>query len=305
MQIHNILIKRIFDLLITWQSIARRTLVIGFLTIAFLFGQLSCDSLSVQEDVVARVGDQYLYRSELAAAMGTYNSTVDSIQKAKSYITNWAKTRILYQQAIFNLSEADNAHLKKLIHSYEYDLYNATYKERIVSSGLDTLIHEQSIDSVYELKKNLFVLNKPLYQLQYLVVPINNVQLQTIRKSFNTFTEEDLQFLDSLSFQFTRAAYKDSLWINQSELQENLPFLNDENLKLYLKKEVNFEVEVALDVYLFRFLDYKNSGDIAPLDEARVTIRSLIINQRKQNFIKAFEKDLLQDAIQTKKFETY
>ena len=59
------------------------------------------------------------------------------------------------------------------------------------------------------------------------------------------------------------------------------------------------------DLYLFRFNDFKDSGDTAPLDRVKPTIENIIKNQRKQNFIKKFEKELLQDAIQTKKYETY
>lgn len=274
------------------------------LTLVFLF-QIACDNLSVQEDVVARVGDQYLYRSEIEATLAPFGSSKDSLQKVKSYIKTWAIKSILYQQAMLNLSETDMEQLNKLTESYKYDLFNATYKERVVSANLDTLVDQKSIDSMYQEKKNLFVLNKPLYQLQFLVVPVNNVQLKNVRISFNRFLEEDIQFLDSLSFQFSRFSYKDSLWINQIELQEKLPFLEDENLKLYLKKGITFEVEEALDVYLFRFLDYRARGEIAPLEQTETTIRSIIMSQRKNNFFKEFDKDLLQDAIQTKKFETY
>ena len=64
-------------------------------------------------------------------------------------------------------------------------------------------------------------------------------------------------------------------------------------------------MDEALDLYLFRFNDFKDSGDTAPMDRVKSTIENIIKNQRKQNFIKKFEKELLQDAIQTKKYETY
>jgi hypothetical protein len=276
----------------------------GLLGVLLLLG-VACERLAEQEDVVARVGNEYLYQSELTLLLGEYSSKADSAQKANAVINDWAKKRILYQQAKINLSETDVAQLEKLIESYKYDLFNATYKEKMVSSGLDTLVLQENIEAFYTENNKLFLLNKPLYQVQYLVLPINNVQIEAIKQRFEKFTLPDLNFLDSLSFQFTRYSLKDSLWISETELFEKFPFLTNENLKDYLKRETNFEVEEPLDLYLFRFLDFKASGDMAPLAHVKSTIGSIILNQRKQKFLKEFEKDLLRDAIQTKKFETY
>ena len=274
-------------------------------TIAFILIFESCQNLSVQEDVVARVADQYLYRSELADFLGENYTPLDSVQKVNSFINNWALKRILIDQAKLNLSASDEALLRKLIQNYEYDLFNAAYQKKVLNANLDTLIVQREIDSFYAREKNLFILNQSFYQIRYLVVPFDNVQINAIRRRFKEYKTEDIAFLDSLSFQFTRHSFNDSLWINKRILTEKLPFLDNENLKLYLKKGVNFEVDEALDLYLFRFNDFKDSGDTAPMDRVKSTIENIIKNQRKQNFIKKFEKELLQDAIQTKKYETY
>ena len=273
--------------------------------IVFILIFESCQNLSVQEDVVARVADQYLYRSELADFLGENYTPLDSVQRVNSYINSWALKRILFDQAKLNLSASDEVPLRKLIQTYEYDLFNAAYQKKVLSENLDTLIVQSEIKSFYAKEKNLFILNQPFYQIRYLVVPFDNVQINTIKRLFKEYKAEDIAFLDSLSFQFTRHSFNDSLWINKRILMEKLPFLDNENLKLYLKKGVNFEVDEALDLYLFRFNDFKDSGDTAPMDRVKSTIENIIKNQRKQNFIKKFEKELLQDAIQTKKYETY
>ena len=265
----------------------------------------SCQNLSVQEDVVARVADQYLYRSELVAFLGKNYTLFDSVQKVNSFINRWALKRILFHQAKLNLSASDEVHLRKLIQNYEYDLFNSAYQKQVLNANLDTLIVQREIDSFYAKEKDLFILNQPFYQIRYLVVPFDNVQISAIKRRFNEYKAEDISFLDSLSFQFTRHSFNDSLWINKRILMEKLPFLDNENLKLYLKKGINFEVDEALDLYLFRFNDFKDSGDTAPMSRVKSTIENIIKNQRKKNFIRIFEKELLQDAIQTKKYETY
>jgi len=130
----------------------------GLLGVLLLLG-VACERLAEQEDVVARVGNEYLYQSELTLLLGEYSSKADSAQKANAVINDWAKKRILYQQAKINLSETDVAQLEKLIESYKYDLFNATYKEKMVSSGLDTLVLQENIEAFYTENNKLFLLN--------------------------------------------------------------------------------------------------------------------------------------------------
>ena len=51
--------------------------------------------------------------------------------------------------------------------------------------------------------------------------------------------------------------------------------------------------------------DHVKVNEIPPFDYVYSMIKNIVYNRRKLKFIKDFEKDILQDAIQENKFEIY
>ena len=102
---------------------------------------------SVKDEVVARVGDNYLYKSDLILKFDSFENDKDSILKVRNYIDNWARKNLLYQQAAINLSDYKVNDLENLINNYRYDLYGTIYKETLLNKLLDTLIIDRKINS--------------------------------------------------------------------------------------------------------------------------------------------------------------
>ena len=61
----------------------------------------------------------------------------------------------------------------------------------------------------------------------------------------------------------------------------------------------------SLQVYLLKVFDYKKYKSIAPYDVVEGNIERILINQKKLIFFKDFDKEILDDAIQTNKFEIF
>ena len=97
----------------------------------------------------------------------------------------------------------------------------------------------------------------------------------------------------------------DSLWITRNNLKSKVQFLNQNNFDRYIKKSKLFKIEDTLGVYLFLVKEILNKGDMAPREVTFPTIKSIIINQRKLEFVKKFKKDIIQDAIKSKTYEIY
>ena len=141
--------------------------------------------------------------------------------------------------------------------------------------------------------------------MRYIHLPPDNVDQSEIQRSFQRFNDFDIKFLDSLSFQFYSHILSDSIWINKSNLTSQVIFLNQKNFNTYIRKSKFFKIEDTLGVYLFYVKDFLKKGDIAPNTIFKPTIKNIILNRRKLDFIKKFEKDILQDAIKSKTFEVY
>lgn len=257
------------------------------------------------QEVIARVGNAYLYRDDLMVELSSFETESDSILKSRAYIDSWARDQILIQQAQLYLPSTEIEKLEEIIAAYKTELFANTYRKSLANKSIDTLVASEEIDSFLENNKQVFKLKAPLYQVRYIHLPPENVDQNEIQRSFQRFNFADRIFLDSLSFQYHSYILSDTLWINRSNLTSRIQFLNQHNYTKYIKKSQFFKIEDTLGVYLFFVKDYLEIGELAPREVVEPTIKNMILNQRKLNFTKQFEKEILQDAMQSKTFEIY
>ena len=120
----------------------------------------SCNSN--KDEVLARVGDKYLYKSDIK--IDSFENDEDSILKIRNFIDNWARRNLLYQKALINLSDLKVKDLENLIENYTYDLYGSVYKETLLNKLLDTLteIMEQYTSTMVPILEIRFILNMNL-----------------------------------------------------------------------------------------------------------------------------------------------
>ena len=274
------------------------------LLLLFLF--LSCEQLTPKnEKVIARVGEVYLYASDLENQFTTFSSKSDSLLKTRNFIDSWAKSQLLIQLAKQNLKNEDLEDLEELVKNYRNELYANTYLQSVVNTSLDSLISTNEIDSFLIANNSAFKLNAPLYKARFIHLPPDNVDQFEIQRSFERFNQKDQLFLDSLSFQFYDFLLSDSIWLNRRDLINEIAFLSKQNPDQYLKKSQFFRVEDSLGVYLLYIKEFLEKGATAPRSLVESTIENIIRNQKKLKFIKQFEKEILQDAIKSKNYETY
>jgi len=267
---------------------------------------ISCADWSTENDrVVARVGDVYLYSSDFEEELGDFIDETDSILKTRNYIDSWAKSQLFVQTTKRYLPNSELDDLEELIDQYRVELYTNAYIQSVVNTSLDTIVSTVEIDSFLQANQGVFELNAPLYKARFIHLPPDNVDQNEIQRSFQRFNKEDRYFLDSLSFQYYNYLLADSIWLNKRDLMLEVSFLNRENPDKYLKKSQFFRVEDSLGVYLFYIDELLEKGKTAPRVMLESTIKNIIRNQRKLKFTEQFEKDIIQDAIKSKTYETY
>lgn len=272
----------------------------------FLFLFLSCEQLTPKnEKVIARVGEIYLYASDLEGQLTAFNNKSDSLLKTRNFIDSWAKSQLLIQLAEQNLKNEALEDLEELVKNYRNELYANTYLQSVVNTSLDILVSTNEIDSFLIANNSAFKLNAPLYKARFIHLPPDNVDQFEIQRSFERFNQKDQLFLDSLSFQFYDFLLSDSIWLNRRDLINEIAFLSKQNPDQYLKKSQFFRVEDSLGVYLLYIKEFLEKGATAPRSLVESTIENIIRNQKKLKFIKQFEKEILQDAIKSKNYETY
>ncbi|MCK0109096.1 peptidyl-prolyl cis-trans isomerase [Flavobacteriaceae bacterium S0825] len=276
---------------------------------AFLFAVIivSCDFFrkSNDEDVVARVNDTYLYKSEIENLISETTSKEDSALRVNNYINHWATQQLLMDGARLNLSQEKQEEFNQLVEQYKNDLFIKAYLEALVKRSIDTTVTEQEAQDVYERNQETFKLNEELIKFRYINVNENIANLDDIEKQFKRFNDEDKKVLDSIAIQFKSYSLNDSIWIRANQALLKIPVLNPENKKELLKKSNFIQLKDSLGLYLMHTNDVLLRNENAPIEFVMPTIKQIVINKRKLEFIKELEKDITKDAIKNKQFEIF
>lgn len=270
-----------------------------------IFGSCSQFSKETEEAVVARVGDKYLSQEELFEMIPDGLSEQDSITNANNAINRWAAQQLLMQAAKININQDKQETFDQLIEQYKVDLYTNAYREALVKQKIDTSVSFSQAESIYNRNKESFRLNEELIKLRYIQLDEQYQNTSEIKERLKRFDQEDQYILDSIALQFKSYSLNDSIWVQLNKVVEKIPAVTPTNKNELLKKSNFVERKDSLGLYLVHVKDVLLRNDIAPLEYVLPTIKQIVINERKLEFIKGLEKDITKDALQNNEFEIY
>ena len=278
----------------------------SFFPIVCLLFFINCEYFSSKPKLaIARVQDKYLFFEDIKNEIPINLSSPDSIIFVRNKIINWAKNHILNEKALINLNQEDQDKLLSLVDSYKSDLFSHSYQEKMVKTTMDTLISEIEIENYYDLNKSNFKLNEDLVKARFLKINNDNYNIKDIRNRFKRFRKEDVVFLDSISLQFSSFSFNDSIWINKDLFFSKVPDIKTYIKNNIVKKTLFYQLEDSLELYLLKIDKSIFRNDIVPLDYIKPTLRQILLNKKKLEFVSDFEKDLIDDALQNKELEFY
>jgi len=286
-------------------SIQKTTILLSAFLILLV---TSCDSLwkdKKDEEPLARVGETYLYKKDIAPLLNEGVSKSDSASFVANYINNWALKQLLLVKAKINLPDAKLAEFDALVADYRTDLYTRAYKDALIEQGKDSLVSNAQMRSFYEQEKENFKLKERLVQIRFIELPKQFLNKGTVIKKLKSFKKSDVAYLDSIGVQFKKLNFNDSIWIYASRVIDEIPPLTFENQDKYLKKSQFFELEDALGVYLAKVTGVLQVNDIAPLSFIEPTIKQVLLNRRKLDYMRKLETEIIDEAIKEKEFEVY
>ncbi|RXG16319.1 hypothetical protein DSM03_103506 [Leeuwenhoekiella aestuarii] len=269
---------------------------------------VSCDLLGSKAPVgvpVARVGDHYLYKEDIAKLVTSDMNADDSTTIVNSYINRWATQRLLMNNAQRNITLEEQDRLNKLVDQYELDLYAQAYKDALVARSLDSTITDAEASLFYDENKENFKLNESLLKFRFLEMNDTDYNIDEIKKRFTRFDNEDKRYLDSISVQFKAQYLNDSTWVSLDKVIAKIPPVTIDNSSRLLNKTDFLQLRDSLGLYLIAIKDRLDRNDDAPLSYVLPTVKQILLNRRKLELIKQLEKDITKDAIKNKQFELY
>lgn len=275
-----------------------------YIALACLVFSTSCSWFSNQnnEEVVARVGDYYLYLSELEALVDGETGD-DSLRIVQVFIDNWIKERLLIQKAELNLNE-EQLDFEKQLENYRNSLIIYAYENKLVKQKLDTHVTQAEINSYYEVNQGDFELKEPLYQARYIDF-LNSAPNQDSLKVWFTSKQYFNDYkLNDFCTRFARLCELDSTsWIPESNWKEILPLDTNGNYKTILLG-FNTYADSSRTVWI-RVSKKLNEGTNAPVEFIQSQIKSIILNRRRLKLIADVKQEIYEEATIKQKYEIF
>lgn len=267
----------------------------------------SCEYFNDPQEIkpIARLGDNFIYKEDIPPYVYSGRTSSDSAAAINDYINKWASKQIMIAKARLNLPATQIAEFERLIANYRSDLYTLAYKEALVNQNTDTIIEPESLLEFYESEKENFKLREKIVRLRFVTVSDDYTDVGNLRTSLINYSEEDKQQLDSLSIYFKKINLNDSIWVPMSMVLKELSPLNPSNEHLYLKKSQFFEIQDSIGVYLGFVKDVLRANEVAPISYIEQNIRTVLLNRRKQAFLRSLESDIIDESIKKNEFEIY
>ncbi len=271
-----------------------------------LLSLASCHSFFKKktEQVLARVGDDYLYLSDLRGIIPPGSLPKDSMTISRSYVENWVRQKLMIEQALNNLDN-EQMDFNKQLEEYKNSLIIYAYENALIKQKLDTLVTREEMKNYYDFNQQNFLLKENIVQLQYVKLPLaSNLSRQTKKLLFSGGHEDISKLTEICEKNALDYFLEDENWLYFNDVVKQIP-IRTYNPEDFLKNHRDVEVQDSLFLYLVHFKDFKIKDAISPYSLEQDRIRDIILNKRKIELINRMQEDIYTKALKNSGFEIY
>lgn len=278
--------------------------------VCFLAG---CDYLNVfrnnnankSEKRLARVNRTYLLESNLPKGVidKKYNSVEDSIKILKGYTDDWVYHQLMMQKAKDFLPNDNISEIEHKIAEYAGSIYAYEYEKELVNQKVNLEVDPEQIQEHYDENINSFVLSHNIVNGRYFFMDNNVIQADSIKKWFKNMNNAHFKKLEAAGIQIATKFSLKGQWLPFDQFQGKLPerIKNPEKLK----KNNFLELGDSTRTCLVWIEDVRFKGEISPVEYIEQDIRKIIVNKRKQSYLKRIKNNIYNEAKNTNAVEIY
>lgn len=258
----------------------------------------ACNTISSiihDDEVVASIGRDRLYLSELRSCIPAFTSPEDSAVLAQQYIDKWATSVLFLRRAEDSLSR-DELNVEKEIEEYRRSLIRYRYEQDYVRKHLDNEISDEQIEQYYHSHEENFVLERPVLKLRFVMIVKESPSREQLLAALKCADCAELVQADSvLRSAALRFADYSLEWNDAAVIarEYGLDYLTMLGLKS--GEYIIYEPE-GLGVQMIGYVEDMVRYGVAPLQFCRARICEAILNARKRELLAKLEQDLLKEA---------
>jgi hypothetical protein len=279
-----------------------KNLLIILLTVFVLSG---CDLFQGNKNskiLVAKVGDKVLYEEDFTDIFGAAQTPEDSLKLRQNYINKWVKDEVLFQNALNNLTDSLKDKQEQL-DLYYRSLIRYEYESGLINQKLDTAVSANEITEYYNQFTESFILKRRICKSTYLVFTPDIPNQEQAISWLNDLSPENTDSLQKYCLRYgVKFNLNNSKWFYLDDLMGEtlLPTTFE-----ITKSDDALVYNDSLRAAALRIYDLREPGEPKPLQMSRSTIRSIIKNKKKVDFLVKMEDDVFNEAERKGQFEIY
>ena len=274
-----------------------------FCEIAVILLVLSCvgacnswSGFKADDEMIARVGTSYLYRSELAVSMPSGMAAQDSVNYSQSFIEKWIVGQLKQQEAekLFSQSESD---IDRLVEEYRRSLLVHRLDRHYLEAEPCAEITDKEIAAYYNSHKSDFRISQPMVKGEIFAIDEKFRRREQMLKWFESSKAEHREdFAESCrKNNFLHLQFEE--WVSFSDFLSNLPLLRTSKHEGWLDNRKTQKIQHNKTLYYFRIESALMVGDIMPLGMAKENIRQILISRHRADVVHRQERRIMDNAI--------
>jgi hypothetical protein len=277
------------------------------LIISFVFILSGCKSGEVKTNriTLAKVGDITLYYDQIPKLIQPGMSSADSTAIVQNYINNWARKRLLYIKAQDNLSSENKSEIERQLEETRSNLVIYQYQRQMMLQKMDTTINEEEMEAYYASNEKNFNLSSNIVKALFIKISSDAPSIDKIRTWSKSADQKELQQLESACYQFAEK-FDDfnEDWVTMDKLSVELP-QDISNQDQFLKYNTTYETHDSIYTYLITIRDYRLRYSLAPFEYVKNDIKSIILNNRRFEFLQSLENGIYNEGLKANLFKIY
>ncbi len=171
-----------------------------------------------------------------------------------------------------------------------------------VDAKIDTALTDNELSEYYAANRGDFALDRTLVKGAIVRLPANHPRRSQVRGLMGAGGERYQDFLE-LSLKNNFDVHDVTEWMDFNEFLRMLPTNNRHDYEDMLTRTGVQEMRDGDDLYLILVRSYIRRGEPTPIEQVREDIRRVILNQRRQEIVRAYEDSLRNAAIAEKKLK--
>jgi len=255
---------------------------------------LGCDKLrsdTTRGQLLAEVGSQKLYLSDVDGIVPLGLASADSVQVLSNFVARWVRDAAVSEEAIEQLGASPG--IERLVEQYRTSLARDRYETQIASKRIDTTVTMQQLEQTYENSKAGLSAKQALVQAILVKMPSPVPDRADFDDAWKNSDDPDQWaiVLEIAKAYSSLSLLDTSKWYSTAEIEVLLPSGASGSIR-----EGRSVANGDGHVYYLRIKELVKEGEVSPLPYVRERLSKIILEQRKAAFLGTFTEEIYQDA---------